>query len=1357
MFLRKIALICALIFTIVLLTAGAATANIIVETKYSVTNPDEKWHISEARLHTILPSEDDKEYCKIIEDDNKKQIKFNKKPAKYLTDAKGNQFATYYYPYIAAGHTKDFKVAALYEEPVKIPQELAEKSYLDNKLYDISYSLEQVEENVYLQPSNKIESDSSDIQNTALYLVEDVAGIDPDNYNHDKAYEIVKAIFEYVSAYKISDGNYENYDSPKANQGALSAWEVINNNTGDYIVCEDYASLMVALLRSLQEEGIYIPARTVSGFKIPEYKMPDVPGESLDPEEMEKYRHMWVEYLVDVDSDGDGIIDEEKKWLVADPTPSYINNGTQFEDNLYFADTDAYYIHDSYDATDPANLFYRGYTKLTEGEDFKYEYTLKYSDASSLDNIPASEVENREYEDFVYKPSIDLNLLNGSSGNDSDTIYLKPDQIGFLTINLRKSSFDKMDSLKWVSTDPTVVRIDNNYLVPAINDGSAEIYAVINGVKSQVKRVEITPDAETVDKLNQVITKLEQVTLYPGRKFELPTLKSAEISGGDGPSLRWWVETGDEGIVRISDNELEALQEGFATIYAELNGVKKSVDVRVLAEARVAEVVINHLGSDQFLVGKPSRIQVVVYVWGNDGDKTPIANLPVELEAENPEVVEINVIDEEKRIYEVTPLQFQTTNLIANARGIEGTMEVDPKEIENLRIEELDKQQLKINEEATFTVVTDDSDYKDIIENIPLEWIYDTEVISVEGEEGSFKLVAQGPGTTTLQARAGNTRSYPVTIAVELPDLKSLEIELDDERIKLGETITMTIVAKDENGEEYDLTNQVVTISSQYEDIVEIIPTEDNAVYEITGLKEGSTRITAKAGGLTTEPKQVEVYKPRPVELKMIIPADELVIGEIMEVSLEAKDQDGDDFDLAKSSIDLVLSRDDIVDVSNDGFKQIFIEGKKIGAFAMYADVQGVQSNTENIAVIPADTKITKIEDEDNNNLLNRAEEDRTIMLGQEIDIYASAYDKDEDKLDLTNLTAGIEWKVEDPDVLEIKQEKIDDTGEDSIISLKAVGIGETYVSASILGVKSARVKVQVVPELKYTVEKFKINFGLSKLFMNVGDKVRISPYDNQETVSGQIFNPDESVVEVKDAGHGAIIEAVGQGSVELYWKDLDGNYTSDKLVVIVGDPDNKVFVGELMYDIREKSMLPSIPKEPQEVVFKDAKNHWAKDDIALAYQLGIVGGYEGNIFKPNKPITRAEFATIFANALGLEVKETSTSFRDLEGHWSKNKVEALRELGIIGGYSDGTFKPDKEITRAEVAAIIAKSLAAHSSAENWFNDIDSTNWAASYINKVAGLGLVNGVGDGKFAPNKNTTRAEAITLIMRMLRGLSR
>ncbi|MBZ4688175.1 MAG: hypothetical protein JG764_1808 [Clostridiales bacterium] len=92
MFLRKIALICALIFTIVLLTAGAATANIIVETKYSVTNPDEKWHISEARLHTILPSEDDKEYCKIIEDDNKKQIKFNKKPAKYLTDAKGNQF-----------------------------------------------------------------------------------------------------------------------------------------------------------------------------------------------------------------------------------------------------------------------------------------------------------------------------------------------------------------------------------------------------------------------------------------------------------------------------------------------------------------------------------------------------------------------------------------------------------------------------------------------------------------------------------------------------------------------------------------------------------------------------------------------------------------------------------------------------------------------------------------------------------------------------------------------------------------------------------------------------------------------------------------------------------------------------------------------------------------------------------------------------------------------------------------------------------------------------------------------------------------------------------------------------------------
>lgn len=78
----------------------------------------------------------------------------------------------------------------------------------------------------------------------------------------------------------------------------------------------------------------------------------------------------------------------------------------------------------------------------------------------------------------------------------------------------------------------------------------------------------------------------------------------------------------------------------------------------------------------------------------------------------------------------------------------------------------------------------------------------------------------------------------------------------------------------------------------------------------------------------------------------------------------------------------------------------------------------------------------------------------------------------------------------------------------------------------------------------------------------------------------------------------------------------------------------------------------------------------------------------------------------MFVRALGIYEGEYDTSFEDLEGHCGKNSIETLRELGVIGGCGDGTFRPENNIIRAEVASVISKALAAETTAVNKFTDV---------------------------------------------------
>ena len=153
-----------------------------------------------------------------------------------------------------------------------------------------------------------------------------------------------------------------------------------------------------------------------------------------------------------------------------------------------------------------------------------------------------------------------------------------------------------------------------------------------------------------------------------------------------------------------------------------------------------------------------------------------------------------------------------------------------------------------------------------------------------------------------------------------------------------------------------------------------------------------------------------------------------------------------------------------------------------------------------------------------------------------------------------------------------------------------------------------------------------------------------------------------------------------------------------------------------------------------------------------------IVGYPNGNV-EPNGNITRAEVATIFFRLLTEEVRTAnstqSNSLSDVtRGQWFNHAVSTLSSMGIVKGHNDGTFAPNAPITRAEFAAIAARFDDKNTNTSSKFTDIAS-HWAKNEIGIAANKGWINGYPDGTFRPNQYITRAEAMTLVNRVLNRL--
>ncbi|MGO4274327.1 S-layer homology domain-containing protein, partial [Paenibacillus sp. TAF58] len=213
-------------------------------------------------------------------------------------------------------------------------------------------------------------------------------------------------------------------------------------------------------------------------------------------------------------------------------------------------------------------------------------------------------------------------------------------------------------------------------------------------------------------------------------------------------------------------------------------------------------------------------------------------------------------------------------------------------------------------------------------------------------------------------------------------------------------------------------------------------------------------------------------------------------------------------------------------------------------------------------------------------------------------------------------------------------------------------------------------------------------------------------------------------------------------------WVEVPGGKVNGDNITVQVDHFTKYAV----FAVGQESVVPVNPL----ITFSDITGHWADALIKQAVSAGIVTGYPDGTFKPNHTVTRAEFAVMLMNTLKPKGEGVALTFTDTVkiGPWAQKAVAQAVQAGIITGYEDGSFRPDAQITRAEMAAMLAKVLGQSNEASastGFADDKDIPVWAKGSVAYVKQAGIVQGKGDNKFAPQDHTTRAEAVTVLLKV------
>lgn len=264
--------------------------------------------------------------------------------------------------------------------------------------------------------------------------------------------------------------------------------------------------------------------------------------------------------------------------------------------------------------------------------------------------------------------------------------------------------------------------------------------------------------------------------------------------------------------------------------------------------------------------------------------------------------------------------------------------------------------------------------------------------------------------------------------------------------------------------------------------------------------------------------------------------------------------------------------------------------------------------------------------------------------------------------------------------------------------------------------------------------------------------------YESNDTELGTVTVESEPVDAVTGTAHGSTAQAKSGAKFDG-WYSADSTLLSTELTFVPKKADGAVWQGTTYYarfSARRRPSTPSTPAKPDDTKITLAPiPEMLNGEDHYAYLLG----YEDGTVRPNGSISRAEVATVLFRLLKDDVRMQNltkdNAYSDVsDTAWYAAAVSTLSKMGVISGYPDGTFRPNAPITRAEFAAMIARFDETAKSADTPFTDI-SGHWAENAIGKAYGNGWVEGSSKTVFCPESNLTRAETATLLNRVLHRL--
>ncbi len=256
-----------------------------------------------------------------------------------------------------------------------------------------------------------------------------------------------------------------------------------------------------------------------------------------------------------------------------------------------------------------------------------------------------------------------------------------------------------------------------------------------------------------------------------------------------------------------------------------------------------------------------------------------------------------------------------------------------------------------------------------------------------------------------------------------------------------------------------------------------------------------------------------------------------------------------------------------------------------------------------------------------------------------------------------------------------------------------------------------------------------------------------------------------------------ALVDFTYNGIGWMYYKNDDGSWcllkqmllddpstwTRERTVEAFGawvkDGNGNVLPGLVKRRAEDAELFLSDEEKPNETGYTDVKtSQWYYEYVLEAKEKGLMNGMGDGTFRPDDTLTRAQLVKALANYDGAELPETAKSdFTDVaDGEWYTPAIVWAAENGYVNGMGGGTFHPDETVTREQICTILsryfAKKQADYPITERTFTDEDTISaYALEHVRYCAGIGLIAGMGDGTFAPQAGTTRAQAATILVRM------